>query len=43
MPYWTVIKYKLKDIFEDEFLKQAEGLENQICEDAHPLVWLKTT
>ena len=26
MPYWSLIKYKLKDGGEDEFLKQAEGL-----------------
>ena len=28
MPYWSIIKYKPKDGCEDEFLKQAEHLEN---------------
>ena len=43
MPYWSVIKYKPKDGCEDEFLKQAERLENQIANDTRLSVWLKTT
>ena len=43
MPYWSVIKYKSKDGCEDEFLKQAQRLENQIGNDTHLSVWLKTT
>ena len=40
MPYCSVIEYKPKDGCEDESLKQAEGLKNQIGEDARLSVWL---
>lgn len=40
MPCWSVIKFKPKDACEDEFLKQAESLENQIGIDARLSVWL---
>ena len=43
MPFWSVIKYKPKDGCEDEFLKRAERLENQIGNDTRLSVWLKTT
>ena len=43
MPYWSVIKYKPKDRCEDEFLRQAERLENEVGDDARLSIWLKTT
>ena len=43
MPYWSVIKYKPKGGCEDEFLRQAERLENEVGDDARLSIWLKTT
>tara|TARA_B100000497_G_C7532167_1_gene322670 strand:+ start:155 stop:520 length:366 start_codon:yes stop_codon:yes gene_type:complete len=41
--YWSVIKYKPKKNCEDEFLKNAERLENELGESERLSVWLKTT
>ena len=42
MPYWSIIKYKPKDGCEDEFLKQAEHLENLLGDGERLDIWLKT-
>ena len=43
MPYWSIIKYKPKDGCEDQFLKQAEHLENLLGDEDRLDIWLKTT
>ena len=41
--YWSVIKYKPKKNCEDEFLENAERLENELGASERLSVWLKTT
>ena len=41
--YWSVIKNKPKTNCEDEFLKNAERLENELGNSERLSVWLKTT
>ena len=41
--YWSVIKYKPKKGCEDEFLENAERLENELGASERLSVWLKTT
>ena len=41
--YWSVIKYQPKKNCEDEFLENAERLENELGASERLSVWLKTT